>query len=451
LKHEFTISVPVADLDAKAHVRLDDIRGKIRLNGFRPGKVPVAHVKKLYGRHTMMEVLEETIRLTNEKVITERGFRLATEPKVKLVPEDSAAVEDVLSGKADLVYTVTVELVPSIELVDFKDFKVEKLVAEVSEEELAKALERIAESYRSFTDRGEGGTAQLGDRVTISFTGRIDGELFDTGASNDEKVVLGSKQYLAGFEEQLVGIAANETRILKCTFPAEYGNATLAGKDAEFETTASLIESPNELKIDDSFAQTLGMDSLERLRQAAKDRLLVDYAAISRRCVKRALLDRLDETHRFEVPPSLVEAEFEQMWQAVTGEMKAGGKTFADENTTEEEALAEYRAIANRRVRLGLVLAEIASKNKIDVTTDELNRVVAEQARRLPGREKEVWEYFRSNSNALAGIRAPLLEEKVVDFILELANVTERTVSLEELVKADEEATKTGLNGLAVE
>jgi trigger factor len=437
LKHEFQVSVPAADLDAKADARLVELKDKVRLNGFRPGKVPVAHLKKVYGRSVMAEAIDQTIRDTNSQLFTERGFRLATEPKITM-PTEAKEVEELLSGKSDLNYTVAIEVVPSITLADFKSFKVEKPVAEVTDTEVDDAVKRIADQNRAFAAKGEGAKAASGDRVTVSFKGTIDGVAFEGGTAENIPVVIGSNTFIPGFEDQVVGIAVGETRTLKVTFPADYGNKELAGKSAEFETTASQIEAPQDAAIDDEFAKTLGLESLDKLKDAARERISAEFAGATRQRVKRILLDRLDETHRFEAPPSLVDQEFDLMWNSIKSEMENSGKTFADEDTTEEAAKDEYRKIADRRVRLGLVLSEIGEKNKITVTDDEVGRAVIERARQMPGREKEVWDFYRNNANALAQLRAPIYEDKVVDFILELATVTEKKVSREELYKDDE-------------
>ena len=441
LKHEFKISVPASDLDAKAAVKLGDLKDKVRLNGFRPGKVPVSHLKKVYGRSVMAETIDQTIRDTNTQLFSERGFRLATEPKITM-PTEQAEVEELLNGKSDLTYTVAIEVVPAIALADFKAFQVEKPVADVSDTDVDEAIKRIADSNRGYAAKAEGAKAESGDRVTINFKGTINGEVFEGGTGEGIQVVIGSNTFIPGFEEQLTGIGAGETRTLKVAFPKNYMNDKLAGQPAEFETTATLIEAPQDLVIDDEFAKTLGLESLDKLKEAARERLVAEYANATRQRVKRALLDRLDEAHRFEAPSSLVDEEFNLMWNSVKAEMDSAGKTFADEDTTEDKAKEEYRKIADRRVRLGLVLSEIGEKNKITVTDDEVGRAVIERARSMPGREKEVWDYYRSNAQALAQLRAPIYEDKVVDFILELANVTEKKVSREELYK-DDEAEKT--------
>lgn len=441
LKHEFKISVPAADLDAKAGAKLVDLKDKVRINGFRPGKVPVTHLKKVYGRSVMAETIDQTIRDTNTQLFSERGFRLATEPKITM-PTEQAEVEELLNGKTDLTYTVAIEVVPAIALADFKTFQVEKPVADVSDADVDEAIKRIADSNRGYAAKAEGAKAESGDRVTINFKGSINGELFEGGTGEGIQVVIGSNTFIPGFEEQLIGIAANETRTLKVSFPKNYMNDKLAGQPAEFETTATLIEAPQDIAIDDEFAKTLGLESLDKLKEAARERLVAEFSTATRQRVKRALLDRLDEAHRFEAPPSLVDEEFNLMWNSVKAEMDSAGKTFADEDTTEDAAKEEYRKIADRRVRLGLVLSEIGEKNKISVTDDEVGRAVIERARQMPGREKEVWDYYRNNAQALAQLRAPIYEDKVVDFILELANVTEKKVSREDLYK-DDDAEKT--------
>jgi trigger factor len=441
LKHEFKISVPASDLDAKAGAKLIDLKDKVRLNGFRPGKVPVSHLKKVYGRSVMAETIDQTIRDTNTQIFTDRGFRLATEPKITM-PTEEKEVEELLAGKTDLTYTVAIEVVPTIQLADFKSFSVEKPVVEVSDADVDEAIKRIADQSRPYNAKSEGAKAENGDRVTINFKGSIDGVPFDGGTGEGIQVVIGAGQFIPGFEEQLIGIGAGETRTLKVAFPKNYASEKLAGQPAEFETTATAIEAPGETVVDDEFAKTLGLESLDKLKEAARERLVAEFAGATRQRVKRALLDRLDESHKFEAPPSLIAEEFNLMWNSIKAEMESSAKTFADENTTEDAAKEEYQKIADRRVRLGLVLSEIGEKNKITVTDDEVSRAVIERARSMPGREKEVWDYYRNNANALAQLRAPIYEDKVVDFILELANVTEKKVSREELLK-DEDAEKT--------
>jgi trigger factor len=275
--------------------------------------------------------------------------------------------------------------------------------------------------------------------VTISYAGTIDGVAFEGGTGDDATVLIGSNTFIPGFEDQIIGMKAGETRTLKVRFPQHYGAEALAGKNAEFVVVAKTIEAPGTVAADDEFAKSLGLESIAKLRDAVKERIAQEHTAMSRQKLKRQLLDELDKSHKFEPPPSLVEEEFDRVWKSVLQELETEKKTFADENTTEEKAKAEYRAIAERRVRLGLVLAEIGEKNAITVTEEELNRALMNKVREFPGQEQKVFDYFRQNQQAIASLRAPLFEEKVVDFVVELAGVTENKVSREELFKEDDQ------------
>jgi trigger factor len=437
LKHEFQILVPAADLDAKVDAKLADLKDKVRLNGFRPGKVPVAHLKKVYGKSVMAETIDETVKDTNNKIFSDHGFKLAGEPKITL-PTEAEAVDALLTGKSDLNYTVAFEVIPPIKLADFKSFSVTKPVVEVTDADVDEAINRIVEQNRPYADKGAGAKAEKGDRVTVSFKGTIDGVAFEGGTSENIPVVLGSNTFIPGFEDQVMGIAAGENRTIKVTFPTNYANEKLAGKPAEFDTTATLVEAPQALTPDDEFAKKLGLESLDQLKDAARQRIRQEYDNATRQRVKRQLLDQLDKAHEFGPPQSLVDQEFELMWQSITSEMASTNRTFADENTTEEKAKEDYRKIADRRVRLGLVLSEIGEKNNIAVTEDEVGKAMVERARQFPGQEKQVWDYYRSNPGALAQLRAPIFEDKVVNFLLELADVKEKTVTREELAREEE-------------
>ena len=438
LKREFRVTFPATELDARLTERLTEMKDRVRINGFRPGKVPVDHLRKVYGRAVMAETIDQMVRETNAKILTDRGLKLAMEPKVTL-PEDKSEVEQVITGKTDLSYTVAVEVVPQIALADFKTIKLEKIVADVNDVDVDEGVRRIAEQNRTYTARPEGAKAESGDRVVISFKGTVNGEAFDGGSGEDIPVKIGANVFLPGFEDQLIGVAAGETRTVNATFPADYPNEKLAGQAAAFEVVAKSVEQPNELAIDDAFATSLGLESLEKLRQAVKERIAQEHAGASRQKLKRQLLDELDALHKFEAPPSLVEQEFTNVWNAVLADLKSQNRTFEQEGTTEEKAREEYRGIADRRVRLGLVLAEIGDKNNIKVNDDEVSRAVMERARQYPGREREVWDYYQKNYNALATVRAPIFEEKVVDFIVELADVAEKKVTKDELFREDEE------------
>ena len=436
LKREYRVVVPATDLEAKVNERLDDLKGRVQLRGFRPGKVPVAHLKRLYGKSAMAEVIEATVREANSKIVTDHGYRLAVEPKVVL-PTDEGAVDGVIEGKADLSYTVEMEIVPAITLADFKSIKLTRLTAEVSDEEIDKALQAIADQNRPFVAKGEG--AANGDRVTINFEGSLEGTPFEGGTGEDVPLIMGAGQFIPGFEDNLVGLKAGDSKTFDIKFPDDYRATHLAGKNATFAVTLKAVEAPGPVSVDDEFAKTLGLESLAKLREAVRDRIAREHALALRQKLKRALLDQLDERHKFEPPPSLLEQEFANVWSQVENDLKQQNRTFEDEGTTEEKAREEYRGIAERRVRLGLVIAEIGEKNNIRVTDDQLRAAVMEQVRQFPGQERQIWEYYQKNPNALAALRAPLFEDKVVDFLVELAEVTDKPVSRDELFKEDEE------------
>ena len=437
LKREYKVVVPASELDAKVNARLDELKDRVRINGFRPGKVPVTHLKRMYGRSAMAEVIEATVRDTNNQIVSEHGYKLAADPKVTL-PTEEGAIDQLIAGKSDLNYTMALEIVPPITLGDFKSIKLTRLAADVTDAEVEQGIARIVDQNKPYMVRPEGEKAAKDDRVTISFAGTIDGKPFEGGSGDDAVVLIGSNTFIPGFEDQLIGIGAGETRTLKVTFPARYMKEDLAGKAAEFVVTAKSIEAPGKVTADDDFAKSLGLESLAKLHDAVKDSISREHAGMSRQKLKRALLDELDKLHKFEPPPTLVEEEFDRVWKSVLSELETERKTFADEGTTEEKAKAEYRAIAERRVRLGLVLAEIGEKNNITVTEDELSRAVMERARQFAGQEQRVWDYYRQNPQAVAALRAPIFEEKVVDFLVELAGVTDSKVSRDELYKEDD-------------
>jgi trigger factor len=353
------------------------------------------------------------------------------------MPTDEGAVEKMIEGKSDLAYTVTIEILPSIELADFKTIKLEKQVADVSDDEVDNAIKDLAERNRVFGPKD--GPAATGDRLTISFVGKVDDKPFEGGTADDVVVQIGAGQFIPGFEEQLVGAKTGEARTVNVTFPEGYPAAHLAGKAAVFDVVVKTLETPAEVTIDEAFAKSLGLDSLAKLKTMMKERIEQEHALISRQRLKRVLLDRLDELHKFGLPPTMIEDEFNNVWKTVTGELEGQKRTFADEGTTEEAAKVEYRTIAERRVRLGLVLAEIGERNSIKVTDEELSRAIVEQSRRTPGKEQEIWDYYRKNADAVAALRAPIFEDKVIDFILELAKVTEKKVPRDQLYKGDQD------------
>ncbi|MEA3025011.1 MAG: trigger factor, partial [Alphaproteobacteria bacterium] len=367
LKREFKVVVPAADLATKADVKLGQLKDQVRLNGFRPGKVPVAHLKRLYGRAVMAEMIETAVREANTQIITERGFKLVREPEVTL-PTEQGAVDQVIEGKSDLAYTMAIEILPAIELADFKGIQLERMNAEVTDAEVDEAMAKIGDQSRPFAAKGDGGKVADGDRVVIDFTGKMDGTPFQGGTGGDVTLHIGSGTFIPGFEEQLIGAAAGDQRTVNVTFPQVYPAAHLAGKNAEFDVTVKSIETPQAIAFDDEFAKSLGLESIAKLREMVKERLAREHAGMSRQRVKRKLLDELDAKHKFTPPPSLVEDEFTNVWKTIVDDLQARKRTFEDEDTTEEKAKEEYRGIAERRVRLGLVIAEIGERNNIKVS-----------------------------------------------------------------------------------
>src|SRR6266705_3101297 len=331
LRREYRVVVPASDLDAKVKARLGELKERVQIRGFRPGKVPIDHLKRLYGRAVMAEAIEAAVQEVNSKIVTDHGFKLASQPKVTPAAEDE--VKQAIEGKADLAYSLAIEILPKIELADFKDIALEKLTADVTDQDVDAGVQRIAEQSRPFVAKGEGAKVESGDRVVVSFTGTIDGQPFEGGSGEDIAVEVGSKTFLPGFEEQLIGMGAGENRTVSLTFPTNYLRSELAGKAAVFAVTAKTIEAPGTVTIDDGFAKSLGMESLAKLRDVVKERLQREHATVTRRRLKRGLLDELDRRHKFDLPPSMVEEEFESVWKTIQGHLQAQQRTFADEGT----------------------------------------------------------------------------------------------------------------------
>jgi trigger factor len=447
LKRAYQVLLPAKDLEDRLNTELSGMKDKVQIKGFRPGKVPVAHLRKVYGRSVMAEVVQNAVNEANQKIITDNNLKLALEPQVAF-PEDKAEVEKALEAKGDFAFTVNLEVLPSFELADLSDVSLTKYVAKPSDAEVQEALDRMAKQGRPFTDRAEGEAAEAGDRVTIDFVGRIDGTEFEGGKGEGVDLELGSNTFIPGFEDQLVGAKAGESRLVKVTFPEAYGAEQLAGKDAEFDVTVTKIQAPGEAKIDDELAKNLGMENLDKLKEAISGAIGSDYEAATRRKLKKDLLDALDGKYAFDLPPSLVAQEFANVWAQVEQDLKNRGKTFADEGTTEEASQAEYRKIAERRVRLGLVLAQVGESADIKVSDEEVNQALIARIRQFPGQEQQVWDFYRKNAQALAELRAPLFEEKVVDHVLSQVKLVEEPVSKETLF-ADEDAEADGADETA--
>ena len=429
LKRELSVTVEAQDLATRLTAKLDEMKTQVRLKGFRPGKVPVAHLRNTYGKQVMTEIIQEVIGESSQKALQDKDLRPAMQPAIDF----DGGLDGVVDGKDDLVYNMKFEIIPEITLTDFSKLTLERPVAEVADEEIQESIERLATQQKSFETKED--KAEDGDLVVIDFLGTVDDVPFEGGKAEGASLEIGSGQFIPGFEEQLIGASAGEDVTVNVTFPADYGSEDLAGKDAVFAVKVNEVKGAAEAVIDDEFAQKFGMEDLSKLKEAVRDQIGSDYNNFSRARMKRAMLDALDGLHSFELPPTLVEQEFDQIWHQFEHELEEQGKTIADADESEEKLRADYSVIAERRVRLGLVLAEVGEKNQIQVSDMELNQAIAERARQFPGQEKQVYEYFTKDAQAMAQVRAPLFEEKVVDFIAELATVTDVTISKEELMK----------------
>jgi trigger factor len=424
LKRTLQVVVEKAELGERFSERLDELKDRVQIKGFRRGKVPTAHLKKVYGKSVMQEVLEQTVSDTSAKAVKDRNERPAQQPKVELIGFDDAAFDRMVNGEADL-----------------STLKLERLVADVDDAAVDKALADLAERNTSYEPE-EGRVAGEGDLVTMNFVGRIDGEAFEGGSGEGASLVIGKKQFIPGFEEGIVGLKAGDQKVVATTFPEDYPMKNLAGKAAEFDVSVTAVAKPKKPEIDEDFAKGLGAEDLNTLRGFVSEQIKREYDQASRAKLKREILDALDTAHKFELPASLVDFEFDNIWTQLENNLKAQKKTLADEGKSEEELRAEYRGIAERRVRLGLVIGEIGEKNKLQVSQDEMRRALVEQARRYPGSEKQVYEYYEKTPGALAELRAPIFEDKVIDHVIAEAKPVEKKVSRDELVKAVEEATE---------
>jgi len=422
LSREYTITVSASDIEAKIDHRLKELAGQVRIPGFRPGKAPLTMLRQRYGEAVRGEILERAVQDSSAQAMVEQGVRPAAQPKI--------AIETVEPG-ADLTYTIEIEALPEIEPGDFSTIALEKLVAEPDETSVDDAVGRIAAENPDIQTVEPARPAQDGDIVQIDFIGRIDGEAFEGGAAEDFDLKLGSGRFIPGFEPQLVGAAAGEEKDVAVTFPSDYPAPALAGKEAIFAVTVKAVKEEKAREIDDAFATALGMESLDALKDAVRQRMREEFGQLTRARLKRALLDALAESYTFEVPPTLLAQEFESIWSQVKAEAEKGDGETPDE--------AEYRDIAERRVRLGLLLTEVGRRNEITVSQEDLNRALMNEARSYPGQEAQVIDHYRRNPQLLEALRAPLFEDKVVDFILALADVTEKTVGIEELTADPDE------------
>ncbi|WP_323008350.1 trigger factor [Paracoccus sp. (in: a-proteobacteria)] len=429
LKRGYEFTLPAADLAAQVDAKLKEAQPEVEMKGFRKGKVPMALLKKQFGQRVLGDAMQEAIDTALRNHLEKSGDRPAVQPKIEMVNGESWKEGD------DVVVTVAYEALPAIPETDLSGVELERLVVEASEEQVTEALENLAKNAQNFEDRKKGTKAKDGDQIVIDFKGMVDGEAFEGGTAEDYPLVLGSKSFIPGFEEQLVGAKAGDEVKVEVKFPEDYGHPTLAGKDAIFETTVKAVKAPKPAEIDDELAKKFGAESLDALKGQIRERLEAEYNGASRQVLKRALLDKLDELVKFDLPESLVEAEANQIAHQLWHEEhpEEHGHNHGEIETTDE-----HKSLAERRVRLGLLLAEIGQKAEITVSDQEMTQAVMRQARQFPGQERAFFEFIQQNPQAQQQLRAPIFEDKVVDHIVEGAKVAEKAVTKEELEKAIE-------------
>lgn len=437
LTRAYAVTISAAEIEDKITAQVDDLRKKIRMPGFRPGKVPPKLIRRLHGDALRGQVMEETINETTQKLIEDKSLRPAGQPNFDV--KESEAGEDVS-------YTLELEILPEIAVPDLAKISLEKPVAAVEDAQVEEQIEKIAENQKSYKAAAKTYKAKDGDAVVIDFVGKIDGEAFDGGAAEDHQLVLGSGSFIPGFEDALIGVKTGEEKDVEVSFPEDYGSEELAGKAAVFETKVKEVKKPEATKVDDDFAKNLGLEDLAALKTTIAEQIEREQAQVTRTILKRRLLDALADQESFDVPPSMVDAEFQQIWSQLLEQVEDEAERETLEANDAEKA--DYKAIAERRVRLGLLLAEIGQKNDVQVKQDEVNRLISMEAQRFPGQEEMVVDFYRKNPQAMAQLRAPLYEDKVVDFILEMVTLKEKGVDregLDAIVKAQQEEDEAGL------
>ncbi len=435
LSRVYGVTVPAKELGERLTARIAEITPQLNIKGFRPGKVPAAHVRRLYGKSLMGEVIEQTLNETTQKVLDDNKLRPAAQPDLK--PESD--MEKVIAGDADLTYELAVEVMPEFEPIDPKGLELKRPVYKPTEAEVDEAVAELAKQNRTYESRtGKSVKAKTDDMVVIDFVGKIDGEAFAGGTAADAELVLGSGTFIPGFEDQLVGVKAGEAKNVEVTFPEDYQAENLKGKPAVFEVTVKDVKAPVDTAADDEFAKKLGLEDLAALKEAVRGQLEGNYASTSRFKLKRALLDILDTKHDFPLPPRMVDAEFEVIWSQVQADKEGGGLPPEDAEKSEEQLKTEYRKIAERRVRLGLVLAELGRKHDVVVTDQELLNAMRQEAMRYGQQAQQVFDMYRQRADLQAALRAPIYEDKVVDLIFGKAKIEEKEVSKDDLLKDDD-------------
>lgn len=424
LQREFVITLEANEIDEKVQSRLREIGKNQKIPGFRPGKAPMSILRQRFGQAVMGEVLERAVSESSQQVMQERSLNPAGQPDIQL--------ESFEQGQ-DLVYRMKVELLPDIEPMDFSQIQVTTQKIEVPDHEVDEALERLASQQKESKPVEQPRPADKGDILVVDFSGEVDGEKYPGMEAEDHHLELGSNRFVEGFEDQLVGAQPGEEKTVEVTFPEGYMNSQLSGKTAQFHVKVKELREAEPVEINDELAQKFGEEDLNSLKERVRDQIRQDYERLTRQRTKRQLLDQLAEGHSFDVPPSMVDSEFNAIWQQIEQDRQNGQLDAEDAEKSEEQLQEEYKQIAERRVRLGLLLSEVGRNQQIDVSQEELNKALIEEVQRYPGREREVFEHYQNNQDALQNLRAPIYEDKVIDYILELANTEERQVTTDQL------------------
>jgi len=434
LSRSYAVTIPKETLAKKLDDKITEMQPQVSLKGFRPGKVPAKHIRKMFGQSIMKDVVEETVAETSQQAMTDNNIRPAGQPKIDL----RANGQDVTTGKADLEYQLSVETIPEFEPADPSKLKLTRLKTEIADADIDERLAELSKGQKTYKKKAKTAKAKKDDAVLINFVGRVDGEAFEGGAMDAHQLVIGSGTFIPGFEDQLIGSKAGDKLDVTVTFPEDYQATDLAGKEAVFETEVLEVQGAKDAEIDDEFAKKFGMDGLDKLKEVIKEGVVNEYDVQSRMKLKRAILDQLDGMHTFDLPPGMVEAEFQNIWTQVLSEKEAGQLDEDDAKKTDKQLEKDYRKIAERRVRLGLVLAEMGQKAEVQISNDEIKDAMMAEARRYPGQEQQVIEFYQKNPQAIQQLRAPIFEEKVVDLIIEQAKVTDKVVEKDVLFEEDE-------------
>jgi len=429
LKREFSITIGIDDIKEKKIKKLQDIASKAKIDGFRPGKVPTSHIEKLYGQSVMVEVIEEIVSEASQSVLQDRDLRAAVKPEVKL----GSDMNEVIEKNKDLIFTMNCEVLPEIEITDFSKIKLDKPVSKPTEKDIKDALEYLAKQNKSFKEVPEKTKSKDGDQVTIDYIGKIDDIAFAGGTANDANLVLGSKSFIDNFEDQLIGLKKGDKKLVNVKFPDNYQSSELAGKDATFDVEIKKVSKAEDSKVNDDLAKNLGMEDLKTLKKNLEERIQQDFDSAARMKLKDSLLDVLEKKHKFKLPESMVNQEFDQMWNQLQQQLDQQKKELKDLELSEKEIRKNYTEISEKRVCTGLLIAEIGKQNNIQLEDNDINKALQIEMQKYPGQEKEILDYYQKNQDAIRQLTAPVFEDKVIDFILEKVDLKDVKVSREDL------------------